>query len=96
MANFKSFGTPINFPLPIDSDWVRIHCGVNGEPNYIFGIEGLIKFYEAGTGIYTRRNGRPDESLEYWITWYENEKSERIKSYKLIQDIKNILQTKFS
>ncbi|UXE67945.1 MAG: hypothetical protein KA713_04965 [Chryseotalea sp. WA131a] len=46
-TKFKTFGTPTSFPLPIDGDWVRIHCGVGGHPNYIFGIEGLKAFYES-------------------------------------------------
>jgi len=93
MSHFKTFGQALEFPLDINADWVRIQCGVDGNPNYIFGIEGLHEFYKAGAGIYSRENGQPQDSLEYWITWYNHEKEERIKSYSLIQDIKQILRT---
>lgn len=94
-TKFKTFGTPTSFPLPIDGDWVRIHCGVDGHPNYIFGIEGLKAFYEAGAGIYSRnKQGKPEDPLGYWITWYEKEKDERIKVSSTIDEIKNLLTSK--
>lgn len=91
-TTFKTFGTVASFPLPIDGDWVRIHCGVNGEPNYIFGLEGLKLFYESGAGIYSRgKNGEPEDSLEFWKTWYEREKYERIMVSSTIEEIKKLL-----
>jgi hypothetical protein len=93
-ALFKNFGKPIPFPLPTDGDWVRIHCGVDGQPNYIFGINGLKSFYEAGAGIYSRgKDGKPEEPLEYWLTWYEQQKYERINVCATIEEIKNLLIT---
>jgi hypothetical protein len=47
----KTFGVPIKTPLPVEGDWVRIQCGVDGNPNYIFGKIGLKEFFEAGAGI---------------------------------------------
>ncbi len=92
-TKFKTFGNPLTFPLPMNADWVRIQCGADGQPNYIFGIDGLKAFYNAGTGIYCRdKDGRPTETLEHWITWYEKEKDERIKSYSIIQEIKSIVR----
>lgn len=90
-TTFKCFGSPIAFPLPVDGDWVRIQCGVDGSPNYIFGLSGLKAFYEAGSGIYTRENGKPKDSIEYWINWYEKEKQERILISKTISEIKEII-----
>lgn len=90
-TKFKCFGVPLSFPLPMDGDWVRIQCGVDGEPNYIFGVEGVKEFYEDGAGIYSQYNGKPTNTLEYWLMWYENEKDERIRSYSLIQDIKQLI-----
>jgi len=80
-SNFKTFGLPLPFPLDINADWVRIQCGVDGDPNYIFGIDGIKAFYAAGAGIYTRENGKPKDSLQYWITWYEKEREDRIRTY---------------
>lgn len=91
MEKFRTFGNPLPFPLNIHDDWVRIQCGVDGTPNYIFGMDGLNDFYLAGAGIYSRKNGRPKDSLEYWITWYEKEKTERIKVNSLIGDVKSLL-----
>lgn len=88
---FKTFGIPIPYPLPIDGDWVRIHCGVDGQPNYIFGIDGLKSFYEAGAGIYSRGK---DGKLEYWFDWYDKEKNERIAVNKSINEIKGVLRSK--
>ena len=91
-TKFKTFGKTTSFPLPIDGDWVRIHCGVDGQPNYIFGIDGLKSFYEAGAGIYSRdKHGKPEHPLEYWLNWYEKEKTERIKVSATIEDIKKLL-----
>ena len=90
---FKTFGKPLTPPLPVNADWVRIQSGVDGEPNYIFGVEGLKEFYAAGTGIYCRdKEGRPTETLDHWITWYEKEKKERIEVYASIQEIKKIVK----
>jgi hypothetical protein len=91
-TTFKCYGTPLPFPLVIDADWVRIQCGVDGNPNFIFGTEGVEQFYKAGAGIYTREKGKPKDSLQYWINWYQNERSERIKTYALIQDIKKLVR----
>jgi hypothetical protein len=94
VSNFKTFGQALTFPLPIDGDWVRIQCGVDGQPNYIFGLEGLEQFYEAGAGIYSRNeNGKPQESLRHWIDWYQKERDERIAVSKTIGEIKEILRT---
>jgi hypothetical protein len=98
-TTFKCYGTPLEFPLPVDGDWVRIQCGVDGKPNYIFGISGLKLFYEDGAGIYSRDSqGKPENSFEYWEEWYLKERDERIKVTATIQDIKQIIHqnpTKF-
>jgi hypothetical protein len=93
MTAFRCFGDALPFPLAIEGDWVRIQCGVNGDPNYIFGRKGIEEFYNAGTGIYTRENGKPSQSLQYWIDWYEKEKTERIQSYATIQEIKALVRS---
>lgn len=94
MSNFKTFGQALTFPLDINADWVRIQCGVDGKPNWIFGIEGVKDFYNTGAGIYSRDNyGKPKDSLQHWITWYNAEKEERIKIYSCIQEIKQLLSS---
>lgn len=95
MEKFKTFGIALSFPLPVDADWVRIQCGVDGKPNYIFGLSGLKEFYEAGAGIYSQNEkGKPKESLQHWIDWYEKERAERIGVTKTIAEIKAIVSNK--
>jgi len=89
---FRTFGKPLPFPLDVDADWVRIHCGVDGNPNYIFGEEGLIEFLKAGAGIYHRKDGKPTQSIEELRNWYNKEKAERIGVTQKINQIKNIIK----
>lgn len=92
-TKFKCFGTPLSFPLEIDGDWVRIQCGIDGEPNYIFGLPGLKEFFEAGAGIYSRdKDGKPTQTLQQWQDWYEAQKKERIEVSKQIEEIKSLTQ----
>lgn len=91
-TNFKTFGPPVPFPLPIDGDWVRINCGIDGQPNYIFGLDGLKAFYKAGAGIYSRdKNGNPENPFEYWLSWYEKERKDRINVSATVEEIKRVL-----